>query len=142
MCSFPLTFLCRSHSYPSRLFPRNGKGVAMPAMKMFPYFRLGSDIVASLPQQFAHVLQFIGRIRFMAGIEIKDLSASAMEHASAAEYFAALKPSDVHQFVRRRNVKRLAVHLFLRNIDRLHAPHDGMRRIDAPQPLSLAALAP
>ena len=85
----------------------------------------------------------VGRVGLVARPEVDDPAATPPERAAAAEDLAALEPADEDEFVRRRDVEVLAVHLLLRQDERLvQALGDGMRRIHDPQPLGTAVLAP
>ena len=57
----------------------------------------------------------IDRIGFVPGPEIEDLAVPALPGAAASEDFAAFKPGEENDLVRRRNRERLAVHLRVLN---------------------------
>src|SRR5260221_13410189 len=85
----------------------------------------------------------IRRKSFMPGSEVEDLSVATFPAAARTQNFAALKPGHEDEFVRRRNTKRLAIHLFMRDLEiRRKSLHDRMARITSPNSLFLARFAP
>src|SRR5438132_9719319 len=72
--------------------------------------------------------------------EVHDPTRPAAIAAAAAEHLAACKRADEDELVRRWDVEVLAVHLLMRDDDRLrHAGSDGMPGVDGPDHLPLAA---
>src|SRR5437773_320172 len=72
--------------------------------------------------------------------EVHDPPRPAAIAAAAAKHLAACKRADEDELVRRWDVEVLAVHLLMRDYDRLrHAGRDGMPRVDGPDHLPLAA---
>src|SRR5262249_39607181 len=81
--------------------------------------------------------------RFVARTEVEDLAATALVSAAAPEDLASLVPADEDEGIRRRNVKRLAVHLAVRDDEGLaNAGGDRMAGCYDPDALFLADLAP
>src|SRR4029077_6393503 len=75
--------------------------------------------------------------------EVKDAATPAVEAAPAPEHLAAFVRADEHQLVWWRDVEVLAIHLLVRNDDRMwNAGRDRMRRAHGPHGLALAVLAP
>jgi SAM-dependent methyltransferase len=54
-------------------------------------------------------------VGFVAGAEVKDFAVAAFPGATAPEDFAAFKPGEKNDFVRRRNGKRFAIHFGVLN---------------------------
>src|SRR5690606_30371359 len=82
-------------------------------------------------------------LRFVARAEIEDAARPAKEAAATAEDFAALKPTDKDQRIRRGDVKAFAVHLGLRHFEiGAQSGSNGMPRLHHPDPFLLTRLAP
>jgi hypothetical protein len=70
-------------------------------------------------------------IRFMPRLEVKDFARSPVVSTSAAEHFSSLEPADEDQVVGFGNIKKLAVHFFILQLNILtDACSDRMGRID------------
>lgn len=61
-------------------------------------------------------------MRFVPGSEIENPSLPALPSRTAAEYLAAGKPRDKDQFVGRWHAKRLAIHFFCGDFEKLADP--------------------
>ena len=86
-------------------------------------------------QHLLDVGVMVGRIGLVAGPEVEDAAVAALPAAAGAEHLAALEPGQQHQFVGRRDVEALAVHLLVGQLeilrqaggDRLAARQGGGR---------------
>ena len=79
----------------------------------------------------------------MPWAEVKDATATANPRRPAAEDLAALEPGHEDQLVRRRNAKRLAIHLRLLDLDAgADTFRDRVARIHHPHAFPLARLTP
>ena len=58
------------------------------------------------------ILIFVGRICFMAGLEIENLTESPVPTAARAEHLAAFEPTEQDSFIGLRNVEAFSVHFF------------------------------
>ena len=67
-------------------------------------------------------LVMIDRISLMSRSEIKDLSPPTVKAASTSEYFSPFKPAYEYKFIRPWNIKELAVHLSLLNLEVVAKP--------------------
>src|SRR5699024_8647529 len=75
--------------------------------------------------------------------EVEDLALAAAEHGAGAEHLSTGEGGDEHQLVESGDVEHLAVHLLLRDDDRVRdAAGDRMGAVDGPHPLLLAVVAP
>ena len=75
----------------------------------------------------------------MPGSEVKDIAASALKAAAAAEDFAAGERTNKNDGIGRRDVKGFAVHFRLGNHKGFaQAAGDGVRRLNHPNPFRLA----
>ena len=82
-------------------------------------------------------------VLLVAGAEVEDPARAAHPRAAAAEHLAAGERRDEDQLVGRRDRERLAVHLLRVDHDRVrHAGRDRVRRVDRPDQLALAFVAP
>ena len=85
----------------------------------------------------------IDRIGFVARTEIKDLAVAAFPGAAAPENFAAFKPGEKNDLVRRRDGERFAIHLGVLDFETAIDPAgDRMPGIANPETLPFARLAP
>ena len=85
----------------------------------------------------------VGGACLVAWAEIEDPSGPASERATRAEHLASGEPTDQDQFVRRRDVEVLAVHLLMRQLEVLaDAGGDGVSGRDHPEAFFVAALTP
>src|SRR5690606_6468200 len=89
------------------------------------------------------VLVVIDRIDLVAGREIEDVAAAALEGDAGAEHVAAVIPADEHGLFRLGDREGLAVHLGFRNDEGgRQAGGDRMGTVDGPDPLLFPRLAP
>lgn len=80
---------------------------------------------------------------FMPGLEIEDLPVAAAIEAAGAEHLAARVVADQKQAVRRGDHERFAVGLLVFQAEAtVNAAGNGVGRLDYPQKLGVAALAP
>src|SRR3954451_6821331 len=84
-----------------------------------------------------------GRVGLVPGPEVEDAPAAPFVAAAAPEDLAALEPADQDEAIGRGDVEVLAVHLLVVDHEGLAKPgSDRMRRVDDPDPLAFAHLAP
>ena len=103
--------------------------------RLCPFDGVGDDLL-----HLRHVVDGEGLV---AGLEVEDLAATAVEAAAAAEDFAALKPADEHEVVRCGDVEVFAVGLLVRDDDLfLETVDDGMGGIHDPHDHHLVVFSP
>src|SRR5699024_7231289 len=82
-------------------------------------------------------------VLLVARAEVEDLALAATEHGTEAEHLSPGEGGDEHELVGGGDVEHLAVHLLLRDDDRVRdAAGDRMGAVDGPHPLLLAVVAP
>ena len=62
-------------------------------------------------RQLLYCFVFVGRVRFMPRLKVKNTTKPALIRTTAAKHVPACKPARKHQRVRRRNIELLAVEL-------------------------------
>src|SRR5690349_16697826 len=102
-----------------------GVGELRPAGRRGPVGRVGDHL--------AHFGLVVGWVALVPWAEVEDLAAAAVVAAAAAKDLAALEPADEHQRIGRRDVKVLAIHLFLRKLEVRPQPiSDRVARLQHP----------
>ena len=85
----------------------------------------------------------VGRYGFVTGLEVEDLTATAIEYASAAEYFAAGEPADVDELIGCGDDEVFSVGLLVRNNDSVtKTAGDGVTGSDGPEDLLVIRFSP
>src|SRR6185295_10004606 len=108
-----------------------------------PFLALRRSPVLGVAQHLPNDRMIIDRVGLVAGTKVEDFPVSSLPRATAAEDFAALKPGDEDNFIRRRNGERLAIHLGIFNLETfIDAAGDRMPGIANPESLTLRRFPP